>query len=54
VECYGFRFVRQRGSHRIFKRVGSLVLNLQDVAGKAEEYQVKQVLEIIDALDVSE
>ncbi len=52
VECYGFVFSRQRGSHRTYKHHGlGVSIPLQpDKNGKAKPYQVKQVLDHIRAL----
>lgn len=48
AECHGFAFARQRGSHRMYKRSGSLlVMNFQDDGGAAKEYQVRQLLAAI-------
>ncbi|MBA2277724.1 MAG: type II toxin-antitoxin system HicA family toxin [Chloroflexia bacterium] len=50
AEDYGFRFRRQEGSHRIFRRDGvPRRLNFQPGRnGMAKEYQVHQLLELID------
>jgi predicted RNA binding protein YcfA (HicA-like mRNA interferase family) len=49
AECYGFVFVRQEGSHRIYKRDGwPRLMNFQDHNGKAVTYQVRQLLNAID------
>jgi predicted RNA binding protein YcfA (HicA-like mRNA interferase family) len=52
AECFGWVFVRQSGSHRIYKRNGSTVLmNFQeDRNGRAKPYQVRQLLAAIDEL----
>ena len=45
AECLGWVLARQRGSHRIFKRPGTVqLINLQDVRGMAKPYQVRQLL----------
>lgn len=51
AEAFGYRFVRQNGSHRIFRHPGvPKVLNLQSVKGsKAKEYQVKESIATADA-----
>ena len=56
AECFGWVFVRQRGSHRIYKRNGSMVLmNFQeDRNGRAKPLQVRQLLAAIDELMQSE
>lgn len=55
AECFGFQFVRQRGtSHRIYKYPGwTGLLNFQSVHGEAKDYQVKQLLEAIDDLSLA-
>ena len=49
VEAFGFRLSRVSGSHHIFvhARVPQL-LNLQDVAGKAKPYQIRQFLRLVE------
>lgn len=50
IEALGFGLDRVNGSHHIFKHpdVQELV-NLQDVRGEAKPYQVRQVVELIEA-----
>jgi hypothetical protein len=50
IEALGFVLDRVNGSHHIFKHpdVQELV-NLQDVRGEAKPYQVRQVVELIEA-----
>lgn len=52
AECFGWVFVRQSGSHRIYKRNGGTALmNFQeDRNGRAKPYQVRQLLAAIDDL----
>lgn len=49
AEAFGFRLSRVAGAHHIYTHptVPELI-NLQDVAGKAKPYQVKQLLQIIE------
>ncbi|MEO6808286.1 MAG: type II toxin-antitoxin system HicA family toxin [Isosphaeraceae bacterium] len=49
IEAFGFRLVRVSGSHHIFSHpaVPELV-NLQEVAGEAKPYQVRQVLRLVE------
>jgi len=49
VEAFGFRLVRVSGGHHIFSHpaVPELV-NLQEVAGQAKPYQVRQFLRLIE------
>lgn len=57
AECFGFTFVRQRGtSHRLYKRPGVLrMINLQPgPSGMAKAYQVRQLLIAIDDLPLEE
>ncbi|HYH81880.1 MAG TPA: type II toxin-antitoxin system HicA family toxin [Longimicrobium sp.] len=56
AECFGWVFVRQSGSHRMYKRSGSTVLmNFQeDRNGRAKPYQVRQMLAAIDELSANE
>ena len=50
IEALGFGLDRVNGSHHIFRHpaVQELV-NLQDVRGEAKPYQVRQVVELIEA-----
>jgi len=52
AEYVGFRFRNQTGSHKIFKHPTiKKILNLQPDKrnkGKAKQYQVKQLVDIID------
>ena len=53
AEAFGFRLDRVSGSHHIFVHpdVPELV-NLQDVKGKAKPYQIKQLLQTIEAYNL--
>jgi len=49
VEAFGFRLDRVNGSHHIFIHAGiPELVNLQEVAGEAKPYQVRQVLRLIE------
>lgn len=49
AELIGFRLRGQAGSHRTFAREGEpVLLNFQDVKGKAKPYQVRQLLDMVD------
>ncbi len=50
AEAYGFYFVRQKGSHRMFEREDVWEqVNLQpERNGKARPYQVRQRIKLID------
>ena len=50
AEAVGFVETRRRGSHRIFRHRDRprLLLNLQPLRGKSKEYQVREVLAMID------
>jgi predicted RNA binding protein YcfA (HicA-like mRNA interferase family) len=49
AEAFGFRLDRISGSHHIFvhPEIPEL-LNLQNVAGKAKPYQMKQLIKIVE------
>ena len=49
AEAFGFRLDRISGSHHIFvhSEIPEL-LNLQNVAGKAKPYQMKQLIKIVE------
>jgi predicted RNA binding protein YcfA (HicA-like mRNA interferase family) len=44
----GWVFIRQAGSHRIWKSPNGKMLPIQPDGSKAKEYQVKQLLRIMD------
>ncbi len=50
AECHGWVFARGRGSHRVYKRAGTLqMMNFQEGAnGMAKALQVRQLLRAID------
>ena len=51
AECFGWQFARQRGSHALYKRAGTVqLMNFQNVNGAAKGYQVRQLLAAIDDL----
>jgi hypothetical protein len=56
AECFGWVFIRQSGSHRMYKRTGStLLMNFQeDRNGRAKPYQARQLLAAIDELSAPE
>ena len=53
AEAFGFRLVRVSGGHHIFSHpaVPELV-NLQEVAGEAKPYQVRQFLRLVERHDL--
>jgi predicted RNA binding protein YcfA (HicA-like mRNA interferase family) len=53
VEAFGFSLRRVSGSHHIFShpRVPELV-NIQNAAGKAKPYQVRQFLLLVERYDL--
>ena len=54
VKVFGFRLSRVNGSHHIFTHEGiPKLLNLQDRAGKAKPYQIRQFLALIEEYDLS-
>ena len=49
AEAFGFKLDRVSGSHHIFVHPGiPELLNLQNVAGKAKPYQLKQLIKIVE------
>jgi len=49
VEGYGFVLVRVSGSHHIFTHPDiPELINLQNVAGEAKPYQVRQFLRLVE------
>jgi len=49
AEWIGFRLRGQVGSHKTFARPGEpVMLNFQNVQGKAKPYQVRQLIEMMD------
>lgn len=51
---FGFRLSRISGSHHIFTHPAVReLLNLQDVAGKAKPYQVRQLLDLVERYNLS-
>jgi predicted RNA binding protein YcfA (HicA-like mRNA interferase family) len=49
AEGFGFRLARINGSHHIFSHPAvPAPVNLQEVAGKAKPYQVRQLLKLVE------
>lgn len=49
AEVFGFSYKGGKGSHRAYTREGiDVILNFQNVNGKAKPYQVRQFLNIIE------
>lgn len=48
LEQCGWILKRQTGSHRIWKAPGGTVIPIQSTNGKAKEYQVRQILRIME------
>jgi len=49
AEGFGFRLVRIRGSHHIFRHTEAPArLNLQERRGEAKPYQVSQLLNLVE------
>ncbi len=48
AEHAGWTMQRQRGSHRVWRSASGRMVPLQADGSKAKEYQVKQVLKIIE------
>ncbi len=54
AEAFGFHLARISGSNHIFIHTDiPEPVNLQNVAGKAKPYQVKQLLRLIEKYDLS-
>jgi hypothetical protein len=54
VEAFGFSLIRVSASHHIYGRTGVPdQINLQNVAGKAKPYQVRQFLKLIERYNLS-
>jgi hypothetical protein len=54
VEAFGFRLSRVNGSHHIFVHDAiPKLLNLQDRAGKAKPYQIRQFLALMDEYNLN-
>jgi len=50
AEAFGFKLDRINGSHHIFTHPDiPELLNLQNVKGKAKPYQIKQLLQLVEA-----
>ena len=54
IEGFGFRQVRVSGSHHIFSHptVPELI-NLQEVAGEAKPYQIRQFMRLIERYNIT-
>ena len=53
LQAFGFRLVRQKGSHNIFIHPDIPVpVNIQDVHGNAKPYQVRQFLKIVERFNL--
>ncbi len=49
IQAYGFKLSRVSGSHHIFTKTDvEVIVNLQNVQGKAKPYQVKQFIKVIE------
>jgi len=54
VKAFGFTLMRTRGSHHIFVHADiPELLNLQEVAGEAKPYQIRQFLRLIERYNIS-
>lgn len=50
IEALGFVLTRTNGSHHVFKHPSvQEMVNIQNVRGEAKPYQVRQVVELIEA-----
>ena len=53
IISFGFREVRSKGSHHIYKKEGiEELINIQNVEGKAKNYQIKQFISIIEKYNI--
>ena len=54
VEKFGFRLLRVNGNHHIYSHplVAELV-NLQEVAGEAKPYQIRQFIRLIERYNIT-
>ncbi|MBU4233978.1 MAG: type II toxin-antitoxin system HicA family toxin [Desulfobacterales bacterium] len=53
VEGFGFKLLRTSGSHHIFGHPGiPELVNLQDVAGRAKPYQIRQFLRLVERYNI--
>jgi predicted RNA binding protein YcfA (HicA-like mRNA interferase family) len=53
MKGFGFSLSRTRGSHHIFIHPGiQELINLQDVAGEAKPYQIRQFLRLIEKYNI--
>lgn len=54
VTGFGFILKRTKGSHHIFAHPNiSELINLQDVAGQAKPYQIRQFLRLIEKYNIT-
>lgn len=54
AECFGYEYVRTRGSHHQYKHPDTrTTLNLQPDGKSAKQYQVRQLLDEADKLGLS-
>jgi predicted RNA binding protein YcfA (HicA-like mRNA interferase family) len=54
VSGFGFTLKRTRGSHHIFAHPDlPELINLQDVAGEAKPYQIRQFLRLIEKYNIT-
>ncbi len=48
MDLKGWRFKRQKGSHRLWASPGGLLLPVQPRGNRAKDYQVRQFLKQLD------
>ncbi len=54
VEGFGFRLIRVNGSHHIFSHpMVTELVNLQEVAGEAKPYQIRQFMRLIERYNIT-
>jgi hypothetical protein len=50
LAAFGFEFDRQSGSHRIYRHPAlRLRMNIQPEGGRAKLYQIRQLLDLVEA-----
>jgi len=54
LKVFGFRLIRVNGSHHIFSHpMVTELVNLQEVAGEAKPYQIRQFMRLIERYNIT-
>ena len=54
IKAFGFRLSRIKGSHHIFSHSDlPELVNVQNVAGKAKPYQIRQFLKLVEEYNLT-